>query len=257
MSDHASHQLPPYRGILAVDTVRFTRNPSRHQPDLSASVQEVLQRAFDDCRMPEIWELRRFPQPTGDGYLLGTLPEMVPFLVHPFLDSLHEILRVKDESLRAIDRELRLRFRVSINIGPVPDSGDALRDRIGTPTNAACRLLDCTALREVLNQSNPDVTLLAAIVSQRVFDDVIRGGYTPMLPPDRFAQVTAEVPGKDFAEPAWVYVPRPSRMAAAHAEELTARPPAAAGTGKVYLSTGQQINADQIHGDISYGGRPA
>ena len=257
MPDHASQKLPPYRGILAVDTVRFTGTPSRHQPDLSASVQEVLQKAFDDCGMPEIWERRRFPQPTGDGYLLGTLPEMVPFLVHPFLDSLHDILRAKDESLRAIDRALRLRFRVSINIGPVPDSGDALRDRIGAPTNAACRLLDSTALRDVLNHSNPDVTLLAAIVSQRVFDDVIRGGYTPIAPPDRFTQVTAEVPGKDFAEPAWIYIPRPSRMAAAQADEPAAGSAAASATGKVYLSTGQQINADQIHGDISYGGRPA
>jgi hypothetical protein len=196
------------------------------------------------------------PQPTGDGYLLGTLPENAPFLVHPFLDSLHEILCAKDQSLRAIDRTLRLRFRVSINIGPLPDSGDMLRDRIGTPMNTACRLLDCTALRDVLNHSNPDVTLLAAIVSQRVFDDVIRGGgYTPMMPPDRFTQVTAEVPGKDFAEPAWIYVPRPSRMAAPQADEIASGSPAASGHPKVYLSTGQQINADQIHGDITYGGR--
>jgi hypothetical protein len=145
MPDPSSQPIPPYRGILAVDTERFTGNPSYRQPDLSAAIQESLRTAFDRCGMPELWERRRFAQSTGDGYLLGVYPELVPFLVHPFLDSLHEVLVEKDESLRAVDRGLRLRLRVSINIGPVPDSGDMLRDRIGTPMNATFRLLDCTA----------------------------------------------------------------------------------------------------------------
>jgi hypothetical protein len=59
----SSQPLPPYRGILAVDIERFTGNPSYHQPDLSAAIQESLQTAFDHCGMPELWERR--PQ-TGD-----------------------------------------------------------------------------------------------------------------------------------------------------------------------------------------------
>jgi hypothetical protein len=262
MPDRPSLPLPPYRGVIAVDTERFTGNPSSRQPDLSVAVQEVLASAFGRSGHPEIWEQRRFPQSTGDGYLLGVVPEMVPFLIHPFLDSLHEVLLEKDESLRAIDRSLRLRLRLSINIGPVPDSGDERRDRIGTPMNATFRLLDSTALRAALSQSNPDITLLAAIVSQRVFDDVIRGGYTPAMHPDRLEQVTAEVPGKDFAEPAWIYVPRWSRGTGATGERerpAAQVPPAGDWPGhKVYHNAaGQQINADHIHGDISYRGRPA
>jgi hypothetical protein len=250
--------MPPYRGLLAVDAERFSRNPSSRLPDLSAMIEEVLRSALERAELDELWEQRRFPQATGDGYVFGTFPEALPYLCHPLLDSLQEVLAEKDDSLRTIDRSMRLRLRVSVNVGPVPDSGDGLRDRIGTPTNATFRLLDCTALRHALERSNPDLTLVAAIVSQRVFDDVIRAGYTPSLHPDQFEQVTAEVPGKDFAEPAWIYVPRPSRTAARQTEDSpgsppsTPRPPAAS----TYQNTGsgQQVNADTIHGGVSYGG---
>lgn len=261
MPDRSSQPLPPYRGILAVDTERFTRNPSSRQPDLSVGVQEALRTAFDRCGMPALWEQRRFAQSTGDGYLFGVYPETVPFLLHPFLDTLHDVLVEKDESLRATDRALRLRLRVSINIGPVPDSGDEIRDRVGDPMNTTFRLLDCTALKDVLAGTNPDVTLLAAIIGQRVFEDVVRGGYTPALHPDRLEPVTAEVPGKDFAEAAWIYLPRPSRTSGGEVARQADRPAAdarrPAGPERVYLSGGQQINADQIHGDINFQGRRA
>jgi hypothetical protein len=60
MPDVASRMLPPYRGILAVDTERFTGNPSARQPDLSAAVQEVLRVALERCGHLQIWEQRRF-----------------------------------------------------------------------------------------------------------------------------------------------------------------------------------------------------
>jgi hypothetical protein len=259
MPEIPSSPLPPYRGLIAVDTERFTRNPSARQPNLSAAVQDTLASAFDRCGHREIWEERRFPQSTGDGYLLGVLPEVLPFLIHPFLDSLHEALHEMDESLRAKDRSLRLRLRVSINVGPVPDFGEERTDRIGDPTNTTFRLLDSTALRGVLERSNPNVTLLAAIISQRVFDDVIRAGYAPAVHPDRLEQVTAEVPDKDFAEPAWIYVPRPSRLPTGAGTRTSAPVVDAPASGPVkeYRNVGQQIIGDQFHGDITYQGRNA
>jgi hypothetical protein len=66
---------------------------------------------------------------------------------------------------------------------------------MGTPTNDTFRLLDSKPIREKMDSSNPDVTFLAAIVSQRVFEDVVRAGYTTDLHPDRLEHVIAEVEG--------------------------------------------------------------
>lgn len=260
MPDVASRMLPPYRGILAVDTERFTGNPSARQPDLSAAVQEVLRVALERCGHLRIWEQRRFPQGTGDGYLFGVFPEMLPFLLSPFLNALHETLTEKDDSLRAINRGTRLRLRVSVNVGPVPDSGDELRDRIGHPMNTTFRLLDSSPVKNALKQSNPDVTLMAVIVSQRVFDDVIRAGYTPALHPDQLEQVTAEVPGKDFAEPAWLYVPRPSRLSSGgHGDtsgapaEPPRRPDPGGSSTYIHHGQGPQLNNSPVSGDVNYG----
>lgn len=254
MPDVASLMLPPYRGILAVDTERFTGNPSARQPDLSAAVQETLRAALERCGHLQIWEQRRFPQGTGDGYLFGVLPKVLPFLLSPFLGALHETLIEKDESLRTINRGTRLRLRVSVNVGPVPDSGDELRDRIGAPMNTTFRLLDSSPVKDALKESNPDVTLMAVIVSQRVFDDVINAGYTPDLHPDQLTQVTAEVPGKDFAEPAWLYIPRPSRLAFRKDKDASVKSPKRPGSqgAPSYKNTGQQIITEQVHGDITY-----
>lgn len=263
MPDLASRPLPPYRGIVAVDTERFSRNRSSDLPGLSAAVQEVLQVALHRCGHSAIWARQRFPQGTGDGYLFGVEPEVLPFLLSPFLGALQETLAEKDGSLRSVSRGLRLRLRVSVNVGPVPDSGDELRDRISEPTNTTFRLLDSPPVKEALSQSNPDVTLMAAIVSQRVFDDVIRAGYTPGLHPSQLVQVTAEVPGKDFAEPAWLYIPSPSRLDPGDrgdASDTPLEPPRHPGPGSgsrtimQHGSGNQQVNADRV-GDISFGGK--
>ena len=149
-------------------------------------------------------------QGTGDGYVFALPQEHTPFLVHPLLDELQEVLEEHDRVLRSQDRSLRLRLRVAVHMGSVPDS-DGHREGIGTPMNDTFRLLDSGPLKQELSRSNPDITLLAAIVSQRVFEEVVRAGFTPGLPPDRFQPVIAEVAGKEFVQPAWMYVPKPSQ----------------------------------------------
>jgi hypothetical protein len=206
--------LPSYRVLLAVDAERFSRSPSARLPGLSALLPEVLENAMSACGLEEVWRGRRFAQSTGDGYVLGADPSNIPLLLHPFLDCLQEELERQDRLLRADGRDLRLRLRASIHLGPVPDSGDELRDRVSTPTNEVFRLLDAAPTRVALSRSNPDVTLLAVVISQRVFEDVVLGGYTA-LHPDRFEPVTAELKNKDFVYPAWLYVPNPSRRHAA------------------------------------------
>lgn len=206
----ATRELPPYRAIFAVDTEKFTRNPSARQPELSDAIPGLLGNAFARCALSEVWEARRFPQGTGDGYVFGVSEQHVPFLLYPLLDHIQEELEEHDRRLRSQDRSLRLRLRVAVHLGPVPDSGER-REGIGTPVNDTFRLLDSDVIRQELSRSNPDVTLLAAIVSQRVFEDVVQAGFTPGLPPDRFRPVIAEVAGKEFVQPAWIYVPKPSK----------------------------------------------
>lgn len=253
-----SKTLPPYRGILAVDAVLFSVNPSAELPDLSASIPDMLETAFDRCDLSRMWLERRFTQSTGDGFIFGTEPENTPFLIHPFLDQLQIVLEDNDRALRARNRNLRLRLRVSVNLGPVPDSGDERRDRIGSPMNDTFRLLDCKALRQVLRRANPDITLMGAILSQRVFEDVVLAGYTPSLHADQLEKVSAEVPEKNFIQPGWIYVPRFSSRengSTRYADPTPASEQGAKqqpGLSVVNGSIGQQINASRISGGIRY-----
>lgn len=247
MTDHAaddrrrSTPLPPYRGIFAVDAVKFTGNPSVRLPGLSERIPQVLGEAFGRCGLAKIWAARRFPQTVGDAYVFGVRPKHVPFLVHPFLDELQQVLQEEDARLRRIDRKLRMRLRASIHIGPVPDSGDAGRDRIGTPTNDTFRLLDSKPIKNAMDRTEPDVTLLAAIVSQRVFDDLVTAGYTATHP-SQFEEVTAEVPDKDFKQSAWLYIPQNSSTGSSPPTAPAQEAPA------VFPGAGTVINGDNIGG---------
>ncbi|HVB41150.1 MAG TPA: hypothetical protein VNF47_00410 [Streptosporangiaceae bacterium] len=221
----ATRELPPSRAIFAVDTEKFTRNPSARQPELSDAIPELLGSAFARCGLAEVWAARRFPQGTGDGYVFGVPEQHAPFLLDPLLDQLQEVLEEHDRRLRSQDRSLRLQLRAAIHMGSVPDSGGR-REGIGTPVNDTFRLLDSESIRQELSDRNPDITLLAAIASQRVFEDVVRAGFTPGLPPDRFRPVIAEVAGKEFVQPAWLYVPKPSQPG-----DRALRPAARRGSG--------------------------
>ncbi|MGW0811348.1 hypothetical protein [Nonomuraea sp. NPDC002799] len=204
--------LPPYRALLAVDIVKFSAAKGVFLGDLHELVPEVLERAMNLSGLQEVWDARRFPDSAGDDYIFGTDPAWLPLLVSPLLANLQTVLEEVDHRLAARDRDLRLRLRAALHVGPVPDSGDPVRDRISEPTVTTFRLLNSTPINNVLKRSHPDVTQTAAVLSQRVFDDIIRPGYTT-LHPSELTSATAEVPGKDFAEPAWLYVPRPSWQA--------------------------------------------
>lgn len=206
----ATQALPPPRAIFAVDTEKFTRNPSARQPGLREAITALLGKTFGRCGLAKDWETRALPQGTGDGYVFAVPQQRAPFLLDPVLDRLQVDLEEYDQRLRSENRSLRLRLRVAIHMGSVPDPAGQ-REAVGTPMNDTFRLLDSDPVRHELTDSNPDITLLAAIVSQRVFEDIVRAGYTPGLPPDRFRPVIAEAAGKEFVQPAWVYVPKPSR----------------------------------------------
>lgn len=202
--------MPDYRAVLAVDAEKYSRASSYHQRLLNRTLLDALAEAFDRSDLSEQWRTAAFPQPSGDGYVVGLTPPYLPLLIHPLLDELQGVLAEVQPRLAAEDRALRLRLRAALGIGPLPDSAGADRgDGIGTPMNETHRVLDSPVLRQALDHSDPDTTFLAAGLTGRAYDDAVLGGYVA-LSPSLFHPVTAELPDKGFRAEAFVYVPRPS-----------------------------------------------
>ncbi|MEV7940465.1 hypothetical protein AB0O82_30590 [Kitasatospora sp. NPDC088264] len=200
-----SRQLPPYRGIVAVDAKDFTGYPAIEHGMISQAVPQVLQWSFERAGLAEVWHGRRFPASTGDGYVFGFDPAWMPFLIHPWLHTLQEVLT--EFNVNSVGT-VRIRLRVSLHIGPLPDSGGEF-DGNGTPRNDTHRLLDSRPVKAMLAASNESITQVAAILSDRCYDDAVAGGFTGRHP-DHFIEVPATVEGKRFDQRAWLYVPAPS-----------------------------------------------
>ncbi|WP_055407141.1 hypothetical protein [Frankia sp. ACN1ag] len=202
--------LPDYRAMLVVDIKDFSGVPGRWHQDLSREVPELLGQTFAGSGWRDWSAAERFSATTGDGYVLGFEPWALPFLVHPFLENLQRELefrnRVAPTGAGPADRPLRM--RVSLHVGPVTDSGtNRLGDGNGDARIALHRLLDAAAVRHLLDDSSPRGTLVAAILSSRVFEDVVVGGYS-VLDPAHFVRVSVEE--KSYRGEAYVHVPRPT-----------------------------------------------
>ncbi len=260
----SSRVLPPYRALLIVDAKDFTGNPSVQHAQIAAEIPALVEQAFNRAHMSEIWDTIRFSAHTGDGVALGFPPEYLPYLVHPILDELQRVL--KDRNAQAGRYDPLIRLRVSLHVGPLPDSGEQrVGDGDGKPRNDAHRLLDSVPVKAMLAGSSDHVTHVAAILSQRVFEDVVQAGYAGRHP-DHFIPVRATVPGKSFGEDAWLYVPEPSgslfqegvlgtevlREVRAPAESRSASSPAEHSSG-VHVGTNSGQVAGVAHGGMHQG----
>lgn len=199
-----SRPLPPYRAILAVDAKDFTKLPSSVHEETSAAIKTVVGSALRDAGLEAEWSDPSFFGDTGDGFAVGLPPRILPFLVDPFPALLQERL-----AQRRNDRpgEAPLRLRVSLHVGPLPtDPAAPSSTGNGAARNDTHRLLDADVIKEALRDVSPEIALVAMIISDRVFDDVVRGRYAG-LHPDNFVSVTARVAGKGFDQPAWLHLP--------------------------------------------------
>jgi hypothetical protein len=211
--------LPEYHAVLVVDAERYSTRPSAEQAILNAAIEPVLEEAFDRADLAAVWRARRFPAHTGDGYVVGLPSAVLPQLVHPLLYELQGALEDRDRG--RLHSEPRLRLRAAIHVGPLPVGGPS-HDGVGAPMTVAHRLVDSTAVKRALADSHEDVTFLAAIVSSRVFEDVVDAGYSG-LKAAQFEPVVATA--KTFEERAYVHVPRPSRRAREAADPASAAAP--------------------------------
>ncbi|AGL18941.1 hypothetical protein [Actinoplanes sp. N902-109] len=202
-----SQELPPYRAIVAVDARGFTDQPGRLHQSISGLIPQLVEQAFTAAGLLDVWNKPEFFGPTGDGFAVGLPTRCLPFVLHPFLAELQRVLAGHNGAVTASGA--RLQLRVSVNVGPVEDGPDACLGGGGAARNDTHRLLDSVPVRAVLAGSDPNVTFVSAIVSDRVYQDVLLTGYAG-LHPSEFIEVPATVEGKNFAQRAWLYVPRPS-----------------------------------------------
>ncbi|MFE2045495.1 hypothetical protein ACFXAZ_32175 [Streptomyces sp. NPDC059477] len=255
-----SRPLPAYRGIFAVDAKGFTGRPAIEHETISRAVPELLETAFARAGLRNLWNDRTFPNTTGDGYVFGFDPALMPFVIHPLLLTLQDVLT--DYNVLS-HGALPIRLRASLHIGPLADTGDEFGGN-GTARNDTHRLLDSRPVKAVLASHKENITHLAAILSQRCYEDAVASGYTGRHP-DHFVEVAATVEGKPFAQQAWIYVPQPSgplyetaeadgsvEAPARSAEERPAPEPDIAPSPQVSNSAPNgNINTGTVHGGQS------
>ncbi|MFB7010271.1 MULTISPECIES: hypothetical protein [unclassified Streptomyces] len=165
--------------------------------EINADIQQVLAQALNATGLSAHWQQRAFPQHTGDGYVAGLDPQVLPALVGCFPEALSDVLH---DYRRQHPGQSVLQLRVSVHVGPLPPSG------LGVPMVETHRLLDDQTLRDLLARANPQRTNTVMIISQRVHEDVFRSGLdTGTTVSEDFAQSIARA--KKFAQPAWLHVP--------------------------------------------------
>jgi len=223
-------ELPDIVAIMVVDTKGFSQHNDIQQDELTVLIPEVLEEACRRCGLEDLWEGRRFPDSTGDGYIIGFSPSFLPRVIDRYFDALQDELAMKLPRLKA--RDMRLRMRLSLDLGPARLLGD---ERVGSPVGNAMiathRLVDAEPLRRLLDDSDPEVTLLAVALSQRVMEDVVAAGHTRRRVASEFVEAPVEMAKKGFAATAYLHVPAISGRLLRHGL-LGARPGPDHGTPK-------------------------
>jgi hypothetical protein len=190
--------------MLAADIENYTGNSDDKIRMLAGWLPEVLGEAFTRADLD--FSTVIFPNQAGDGYVAGVDYHKLPRLINPLLGQLQNVLA--ERNAQANRNDPRMRLRVSVHIGPLPGENDAGKsDGNGTVMNEVHRLLNAEQARDALHGSDPDATFIAAIVSQRAYEDAV-ASEACALPASMFAPIKVHV--KQFTGDAWLYVPQPS-----------------------------------------------
>ncbi|MEV6609729.1 hypothetical protein [Kutzneria sp. NPDC051319] len=252
-----STPLPPYRAMLAVDLKDFSGVEAVDQGRIGADIPVLLRDTFQRMGHGYLHSEAKFFDHTGDGCAMGFRTRVLPTLLDLFPATLQAEL--VDRARRNGARPQRM--RVSISVGPLTDKeGPSIRDGQGAARIETHRLLDADPVKDLLVRSNPEVTLVATIISARVYEDVVVGGYSS-LSADSF--VAAPVQVKSYQGTAYLHVPAPSgellatgfapRQPVVPAEGPRADVPASVQIGKVNRNRGAVVGNNS--GAIQTGGR--
>jgi len=203
-----SRTLPPDIAIMVVDTKDFSRYRDAQQNRLAHLIPQVLEQAARDSGLAKLWTHQKFPDSTGDGFIVGFDSGLLPQVLDRYLDVLQAVLRQRDTELRA--EGIKLRMRLSLNKGPVEMLKElAYGSPVGKTMIDTHRLVDAEPLRVLLDRSDPDVTFLAAAISENVIAEVVRTGYAGRKESE-FVAAPVKIESKDFQGTAYLRVPVPS-----------------------------------------------
>jgi len=161
--------------VLCTDIAGFA-SAARSDHDrmaLRSALYQVLEAAFAESGIPWSACLR---EDRGDGMLIIAPPGIpASTIIDPFLGSLSDQLRVHNDQA---EEALTMQLRASLHVGPV------VADDLGASGEAivhAARLLDARSFKERLRAGGAD---LGVIISEFVYDTVIRNRHVHLNPPD-------------------------------------------------------------------------
>jgi hypothetical protein len=190
MGTQPQHAL--HRTVVVVDVSAFGQRHRIPQEEIRRGLYTALESAFEDCGLD--WSATHH-EDRGDGVFVLVPPDVpkskvVDGVPHALLGKLRRYNATRTE-------EARIRLRIAITAGEVQQDEHGV---VGDDVTLAFRLLDAEPLRDALARST---ALFALIVSQRIFDDVIR--QDPGMDPSSFRRVDVDV--KEVHGHAWLHVP--------------------------------------------------
>ncbi|MFI0370818.1 tetratricopeptide repeat protein [Actinomadura sp. 1N219] len=169
---------------------------SRLVPEQIRAQQALVGVALAACREAGLPE--EIVQSSGDGVLIMPPSDIDESAVIPALVSELEVALWQENRLLADGARIRLRLALTSGLvtpGPAGFNGTAVID--------CFRLLDSPPVKAALDDFPR--AQLAVIVSDHLYQDVIRNGFRSLSPED-FWQVRSSLPGKGFSMDAWLYV---------------------------------------------------
>jgi hypothetical protein len=188
---------PRRRVVVSVDMESYSRRNNL----LQYRAQQDFRRIMDDAAT-ELGVDRPswLQQQAGDGEL-AILPADASerALVGNLAPTLDRLLRQYNQGR---SDEGRIRMRVAVHQGLV--HLDGANGYPGEAVVTVCRLIDAPVLKDALKRRFPRAAV-ALVISDQLYKDVVCQYQD--LRPDLFQEVLAELPEKDFAQPAWIYVP--------------------------------------------------
>ena len=184
------------RLCLALDMERYTRHHNEAAKRAQRRFRQAVEHALGHA---QVARGHAQVQEQGDGMLV-IFPEVDESRVIPGLvDGLQRGLATVNTDL---GNNSRVRVRCALARGLVERADCGY---VGTSVTYVSRVIDSRLIRDALTDHPRSDYVFA--VSDVLYQDVVSQGYGD-LDADMFWKVTAELPSKNFSQPAWLYVPR-------------------------------------------------